>query len=154
MNIQAYLRAHGVPFTVEQHAETFDAQHLAHALHEPGRHVAKTVLLRADHDFAYLVALLPATHHVDLALLSQVLGGAEVHLATEAEIDEHCPDCEQGVLPPFGSQYDMQTIVDESLTKADEIIVEGSTHHEAIRLKYHDFHALESPLVASFAVPG
>ena len=93
---------------------------------------------------------MPATHRIDLGKVSQMLEGANVELATEIEIGERCPDCEFGALPPFGWKYGMQTIVDESLTKDEEIVFEGNTHEEAIRLKYADFRRLAEPLVGSF----
>lgn len=42
----------------------------------------------------------------------EYFGGAEVSLATETEIAERCPDCEFGVLPPFGSQYNLKTLAE------------------------------------------
>jgi Ala-tRNA(Pro) deacylase len=119
MSMKHFLQRRHVPFEVISHPESFDAQHLAQALHTPGQQVAKTVLLRADHDYRYIVAVLPATHKIDFARLSEFLGEAQIELATEAEIAEHCPDCEFGVLPPFGSHYAAETIVDESLTTND-----------------------------------
>jgi Ala-tRNA(Pro) deacylase len=139
-------------FEVLAHPDTFDAQHMAESLHISGRHVAKTVLLRADRGFAYIVAILPATKRVDLQQLSAAFGGSHLEFATEAEIAEHCPDCEFGVLPPFGSQYDIRTIVDAELAKDDWIVFEGPTHHEAIRIAMADFLRVEQPLVAPFAV--
>jgi len=152
MNIQQFLRDNHVPFTVHTHPDTFDAQHLAQELHEPGKHVVKTVLLRANHGFTYVVAVLPATHHVDLKLLSEALGHANMQLATEMEISKCCPDCEFGVLPPFGSRYCMKTVVDESLAQDEYIVMQGNNRHEAIRMKYRDYYELERPLLASFAV--
>jgi Ala-tRNA(Pro) deacylase len=113
--------------------------------------VAKTVLLRADHDYRYIVAVLPATHRIDFDRLSEFLGGTNVALATEEEIAERCPDCEFGVLPPFGSHYGAETIVDEALSKDEYISFEGESHTEAIRMKYSDFYDYEHPLVARFA---
>ncbi|MBI3839972.1 MAG: YbaK/EbsC family protein [Planctomycetia bacterium] len=151
MDTQQFLREHRVPFEVVSHTPTFDASHLAEAVHAPGREVAKTVLVRANHDYRYVVAVLPSTHMVDLDVLSQALGGATLELATELEIGQRCPDCEFGVLPPFGSQYGAETIVDTSLTKDEQIVFEGNTHGEAIRMKYHDFYEVEHPRVAQFA---
>jgi Ala-tRNA(Pro) deacylase len=151
MNVQQYLRTHSVQYDVIPHRSTYDAQRMAQTLHVPGREVAKTVLLRADQGFTYVVAVLPATMNVDLTAAGRALGGSKLELATEVEIQEHCPDCEMGVLPPFGSQYGMKTIVDKSLTEDEEIVFEGNSHQEAIRMKYSDFHHLEEPLVASFA---
>jgi Ala-tRNA(Pro) deacylase len=151
MSMKHLLQRRHVPFEVINHPEAFDAQHLAQALHTPGLQVAKTVLLRADHGYRYIVAVLPATHRIDFAHLSEFLGGASVDLATEHEIAQRCPDCELGVLPPFGSHYNAETIVDESLTNDDCISFESDSHTEVIRMKYSAFHDYEHPLVARFA---
>lgn len=153
MSIKHFLQRRHVPFEAIEHSETFDAQHLAQALHTPGREVAKTVLLRADHDYSYIVAVLPATHRIDFTALSTFLSGVSLELATEVEIAEHCADCEFGVLPPFGSHYGAQTIVDESLAKDEYISFESDSHSEAIKMKYSDYYDFEHPLVARFATP-
>jgi Ala-tRNA(Pro) deacylase len=151
MNTKQYLQEHQTAFEVVSHAEAFDASHVAQATGTPGREVAKAVLLRANHGYRYVVAVLPSTHLIDLEALSRVLGGAQVHLATEAEVGQRCPDCELGVLSPFGSQYAAETIVDKSLAEDDQIVFEGNTHHEAIRMKYADYCKIENPSVAEFA---
>lgn len=153
MNVKQFLEARQVPYETVKHPETFDAQHLAQALATPGREVAKSVLIRADHNYRYIVAVLPATHRIDFDALSRFLGGAELELATEVEIAERCPDCEFGVLPPFGSHYGAQTIVDESLTHDEAIAFDSQCHTEAMRMKYADYYNFEHPLVARFAHP-
>lgn len=154
MNVQEFLSAKQVPFAVQNHPDAYDAQHLAQSLHVAGRKVAKTVLVRANHGFRYVVAMLPASRDIDFSRLSAALGGAEVFLASELEIAERCPDCEMGVLPPFGSQYGLKTVADAELAADDEIYFAGNNHHEAICMKFQDFQKLEEPLVASFAVAG
>lgn len=151
MSLKHFLQSRHVPCEVVAHPEAFDAQHLAQALHTPGREVAKTVLLRADHGYRYIVAVLPATHAIDFDRLSEFLGDTHLELATEAEIAERCPDCEIGVLPPFGSHYGAQTIVDQSLTEDEYISFESDSHTEAIRMKYAQYYDVEHPLVARFA---
>lgn len=152
MNVQELLSDNHVNFETIPHRDVYDAQRLAQELHTPGREVAKTVLLRADHAYAYIVAVLPATKTIDFDKVSATLGGSKIELATELEIKKYCPDCEMGILPPFGSQYGMKTLVEESLTQNEEIVFEGNNHHEAIRMQYEDFHRIEEPLVARFAV--
>jgi Ala-tRNA(Pro) deacylase len=44
----------------------------------------------------------------------------------------------------------MKTMVDESLTKDEEIVFEGNTHREAIRMDFEDFCQVEQPLIGSF----
>ncbi len=153
MSMKHFLQRRHVPFEVVDHPASYDAQHLAQALHTPGREVAKTVLLRANHAYRYIVAVLPATHRIDFKKLSEFLGEARVELATEAEIAERCPDCEFGVLPPFGSHYGAETIVDTSLTADEYITFESDSHTEAIRMRYAEYYDVEHPLVADFARP-
>lgn len=152
MNVQELLTEKHVSYETILHRNTYDAQRLAQELHITGSSIAKTVLLRADHAYAYVVAVLPATKTIDFDKVSAAFGGSKIELATELEIKEHCPDCEMGTLPPFGSQYGMKTLVEESLTHAEEVVFEGSSHHEAIRIRYKEFHRIEEPLVARFAV--
>jgi Ala-tRNA(Pro) deacylase len=134
------------------HQPTYSAQHLAHQLHVSGQEVVKSVLLRATNGGnRFIVALLPASKNVDFGRTAKLLHAGEVLLATELEIAAHCPDCDFGVLPPFGSRYGMKTIVDTSLTRDDEIWFEGNTHKEAIRMKFSDFQRIEQPQIGEIA---
>jgi Ala-tRNA(Pro) deacylase len=153
MNVQQFLSSSHVPYQVLEHPPTGDAQHLAHALHVTGDEVAKTVLLRANHGYRYVAAVIPATRKIDFAIASRSFGDSELRLATEKEVSEVCPDCEPGVLLPFGSQYGVRTLVDSALERADEIVFEGNRHQEAIRMKFADFCRLESPLILPLTHP-
>jgi len=152
MKVTEYLSDNAVEFDVIEHLPVYDAGRLAHAVHVSGREVAKTVLLKSTVGDSFLVAVLPSNRAIDFDQLRDDLGGAEYKLASEAEIAEHCPDCELGVLPPFGKDYGMDVIVDQSLTADEHIVFEGNTHQEAIRIAYADFARLAHPLVAEFAV--
>jgi Ala-tRNA(Pro) deacylase len=152
MDISEYLEKKCCGFERMPHAPTYTSERMAHELHVTGKEVAKTVLLCADGGYRFVVAILPATKKLDFDRASKLLGGTELRLAEKHEITEHCPDCEFGILPPFGSRYGMQTIVDASLAENDEIVFEGSTHDEAIRMKFEEFRRLEEPLVAPIAV--
>ena len=151
MNVQRFLHEHGTNFDVVEHQPTFDSCHLARSLSVPGRQLAKTVLLRASDGYRYALAVLPATHKVDLKKIGDILGPS-VCLASEDEVALHCRDCEVGALPPFGSQLGVETIMDETIASQERIVFEGNTHHEAISMRYQDFYDLEHPLVTSFAV--
>lgn len=154
MNVQQFLADREVPFDVLHHPPSFTAQEMAEMMHTSGHEVAKTVLLRAeDADLSrdeFLVAVLPASGHVDFEKVERVAGMGHVELATERDIGELCPDCELGALPPFGSQYKMRTIVDEGLAGDETIVFEGNNHEESVRMRYKDFEEIEHPLLASF----
>jgi Ala-tRNA(Pro) deacylase len=125
---------------------------MAHVLHLPGEFVAKTVVLHADDQF--VLAVLPATHYVDLPMTRAALGSNSVKLALEQELGNRFPDCELGAIPPFGSEYGMETLVDEALTHDETIAFEGNSHEEAFCMQYTDFEQIEQPHVAEFSRHG
>jgi Ala-tRNA(Pro) deacylase len=151
MNVQQFLDKHHAAYDVLTHPAAYDAQRIARSVHVTGERMAKTVLLKADKGFKYVMAVLPATHHVDLDRVKQVIGAGELELASEADVAAHCVDCEVGAMPPFGSQMCIETLVDECLAREVDIIFEGNTHREAIRMKYRDYYELEHPLVAQIS---
>jgi Ala-tRNA(Pro) deacylase len=151
MNLHNYLQERNVKFDVIPHRETHDAQRMAEAVHVCGREVAKTVLLRANGGYTYILAVLPADKHIDFAKASKILGGTKLALAARSDVVAHCPECEPGALPPFGTQYNMQTIVDQSLVEDEEIVFEGCSHCESIRMKFDDYRRIEQPLIADIA---
>lgn len=154
MNVRDYLKQKQVPFEVIAHHDTYDAQHLAQSMHVSGRLVAKTVLLRTAGEGDFVVAVLPANRTVDLDQASDMLGVDHVELASERDLAQRCPDCEVGVLPPFGREYGMRTVVDATLLEDEEIVFEGNSHHEAIRMKLDDYRKVEEPLVGNFVQVG
>ena len=152
MDIVSFLEKEHCSFERVPHRPTYSAQRLAQALHGKGAEDAKTVLLRADDDSKFVVAVLPASKNIDLQAASRLLGGARLHLATEIEIGARCPDCEFGVLPPFGSRYGIRTIVDASMAEDEEIFFAAKSHSEAIRMTFEDYRELEEPLIGPFAI--
>ena len=149
MNVQEFLNEHHVRYRPVLHRATFSAQRMADTLHVPGDHVAKTVILKVDG--SYVLALLQATQYVDISFFKATLRAESVELATETELAEIFEDCEIGAIPPFGSRYGMETIVDESLTHDHLIVFEGNSHEESICMNYEDFEELERPQVAHFS---
>jgi Ala-tRNA(Pro) deacylase len=151
MNVQAFLNEHRTIFEVIDHPPVCGAQRMAEVVHVSGDNVAKSVVLKVAHGFRYYLAVVPATARVDLDKIRASMGAVDVELATEQEIAAQCRDCEVGAMPPFGSQLGMETIVDESLAMTDEIVFEGNSHQQAIRMKYRDYYELEHPLVVRIA---
>ena len=149
MNVQQFLRQRDVAFRSLDHEPVYGAQSVAQAVHVSGEQVAKAVLLKAGGQYA--LALLPATHTIDLATAARALRARKAELASEAECGKVFADCELGALPPFGSHYGVKTLMDRALAEDDEIVFEGNTHHEAIRMRLKDFTAVEEPAVARFS---
>jgi Ala-tRNA(Pro) deacylase len=140
-----------VNYSLMPHMKAYTAQAAAAVMHVPGSEIAKTVVLHAGHDL--VLAVLPATHHVNLKRMGDILG-TPVSLASEADFVSHFPDCEPGAMPPFGRLYGMRVYVDVTLAEDDEIVFEAGSHREAMRLHYADFERLAEPVTIDFADEG
>jgi Ala-tRNA(Pro) deacylase len=148
MRVDQFLSDRQVAFETIVHAPAYTAQRRAHYLHLPGKQVAKSVLLAGPTD--YVLAVLAATHHIDLKAVCRALG-YPLRLANSLEIADLFRDCEWGALTPFGALYGLLTIVDDSLDADAPITFEAQMHAVAISMHYRDFERLEHPRRFHFA---
>lgn len=150
-SIHEFLREAHVPYTVVPHRLAFTAQENAAAAHVPGRDWAKVVVCFVDG--RPIEAVLPAPRKVDFDRLRALAGGREIRLADERELEWLYPDCEPGAMPPLGPLYGQPVFVDASLAAEPEIVFNGGTHTEAIRMRWEDFVASVRPTVGEFSIP-
>lgn len=149
MTISTYLRERKIKFQMILHNPEPSATRRARSIHVAGRSVAKSVLVNSDS--GYFLAVLPATHRIDLPRFEKALGLSGVSIAREDELDRVFFDCERGALPPFGRLYGLRTVVDAALAAGSEIVIDGNTRHEGFRIGYRDFERLEEPTRVRFA---
>ena len=72
--------------------------------------------------------------------------GDTIDLASEAELEQHFPDCEPGAVPPFGSLYNLPTYVDEALTHTRKLVFLAGTHRDTLKLATEDYLRLAQPI--------
>ena len=149
MRVIKFLDESGVSYEITEHEPAFTAQQMAAAEHEPGRYVAKPVIVKADGK--YVMCVLAAPCKIDLKSLKGQLGAKSVKIAEENEIGEIFDDCELGAAPPFGNLYDLTTIMDKDLEADDHIIFQCGTHEKAIRMGMKDYLKLVTPKVLEFS---
>jgi len=152
MDVIKYLKSNKVKFQLRHHPARYTAQEVAAAEHVTGEEVAKVVIL--DTDSRPVMAVLPATCHIDMQKAKAALGVGTARLAGEEEIGELFPDCEVGAMPPFGAEYDLDTYVDERLAEDEEILIPAGTHEDSVLLAWKDYEHLANPKVADIAVHG
>lgn len=152
--LKQFLDREGVKYASLAHSTAYTAQEIAALTHIPGQEMAKTVIVFLDGEMA--MAVVPASHQVDLDRLRATSGAKEVRLAREDEFKGRFPDCETGAMPPFGNLYGMRVVADEQLAQDEEIAFNAGSHHELIRLPFTDFKRLAQPTLAriSSQVPG
>ncbi|HXV75180.1 MAG TPA: YbaK/EbsC family protein [Candidatus Polarisedimenticolaceae bacterium] len=143
--LERYLDDHGVKYLRIRHSPAFTAQEIAASAHIPGKHLAKTVVVKLDGRLAMIV--LPASNRIDFDLLRDEVGAERIELAEEREFRDLFPDCELGAMPPFGNLWNVPVFVDDELTRDDEIAFNAGSHTELLKLPYREFARLVGPAV-------
>ncbi|MGA7488262.1 MAG: YbaK/EbsC family protein [Xanthobacteraceae bacterium] len=142
MSIAPTLQRHldrNVTYDVIMHDATMSSTRTAQACHVSGDCLAKAIVLR--HDGGYLLAVLPASHHIRLPDLKRQIGD-DVDLADEGEITPLFPDCAFGAVPPVGECYGLDVIVDDSIRERPEIYLEGGDHMTLVHMNRTQFARL------------
>jgi len=137
--IRTYLTREHVNFDEVVHAPAMSAIMAAEVAHVGEDAMAKGVVLRTKDRF--MLAVVPANHHVRLGALRKYLG-EDVGLATEDEIHLLFGDCDLGAVPPIGDAYGVETIVDDALIGANHIYFEGGDHRTLIHLGAEEWQRL------------
>jgi Ala-tRNA(Pro) deacylase len=142
MAIAPILQKHldrNVTYEVITHDPTMSSTRTAQACHVSGDRLAKAIVLR--HDGRYMLAVLPATHHVRLSDLKTQIGD-DVDLADETEIRQLFPDCALGAVPPVGEAYELDVIVDDSIQEQPDVYLEGGDHATLVHMDQAQFARL------------
>ena len=148
--LRKFLASSKIRYTVARHPVAYTAQEIAAAQHVPGRQLAKSVLVKTER--GAVLAVLPAIHLIDLKKLKAALGAKQLTIAKETDIKRQFPDIEVGAMSPFGNLYGVPVIVDRDLGEAEEVVFNGGSHTETVKLRYRDFAALVHPKTGAFSL--
>ncbi len=139
ITLKEYLAEHNSSYEEILHTRTSSTLQTSEAAHVPGDRMVKPVLL-GDED-RYLLALIPATHRLEIDRLSEALG-RKLELIPENEVASAFSDCELGAIPPVGDAYGIETWVDSSLVDLPEVYFESGDHEVLIRMDGEQFRKL------------
>ena len=137
--LQKYLAAENIQYEVIPHELSMTSTRTAEACHISGDRLAKGIVLRRDGK--YMLAILPASHHLRLSELRTKLG-AHVDMANETEIKQLFRDCAYGAVPAVGKCYGLDLIVDDSIEAQPEIYMEAGDHETLLHLSRAQFARL------------
>ena len=137
--IREYLESRHIGYDIVEHPHTNSAMRAAEAAHVPGDQVAKPVLLGDDD--SYLLAVIPATHRLELDRLNQMLARS-LEMLPEAEIEATFSDCERGAIPAIGEPYGVDVVVDPALIHQPDVYFESGDHEHLIHLDGEVFRSL------------
>ncbi|MCK4773204.1 MAG: deacylase, partial [Candidatus Krumholzibacteria bacterium] len=88
--VKELLDMENIKYVTVSHSVAYTAQEIAARAHVRGKNLAKTVMVKIDGKMA--MAVLPAAHRVDFALLKTAAKAHEVELATEKEFKDMFPE--------------------------------------------------------------
>jgi prolyl-tRNA editing enzyme YbaK/EbsC (Cys-tRNA(Pro) deacylase) len=142
------LKARTIPFEVLHHKTTFTAADEAATLHVSQADVLKSVVL--DTGSGHVIAVIPASSKLDMALVREALADKHAHLAGETETAREFPGFELGSLPPLPSLTRVPVVVDPEIMQHAAVIF-AVDHEESVRVKTEDLFSGEyvtvTPLV-------
>ena len=148
--LKQMLDEHNIKYISINHSPAYTARETAASTFVPRREFAKTIIV--DMDGEKVMAVLPASRHVDLEALGKLARVNEARLASEDEFRELFPDCELGAMPPFGSLYQMRVFIDEMVTEVDDLCFNAGSHEQILRMDCSDYMSLEQPVTGAFAI--
>jgi len=138
-NVTSFLSARDVSYRLLTHPPSVSSMRTARAAHIPGDRLAKAIVLEDDRE--YVMAIIPATHHLDTIALAKRLQRV-LHLAPEDDFALVFRDCQRGAVPPLGPAYGMRTIVDDAVLGLPEVYLECGDHEHLLRISGDGFARL------------
>ena len=138
--VMSYLDRLGVEHEIVSHPHTACSIETARAARIDRRQLAKAVLMRTDQD--YVLAVVPASHHVDPVALQELLGSKEIAMAAEDELPYIFRDCEAGAIPICGRAFGVKTAFDDNLLQLSDIYFEAGDHEHLLHMRDRDFARL------------
>jgi Ala-tRNA(Pro) deacylase len=139
----------GMRYELIPHREAYTSQEVAQTAHVAGRRVAKVVVLR-EAPGSFIMTVLPASEHLDLAVFHHMTGRQGIRMATEQELKQLFPDCELGAMPPFGNQYGMPTYMDACFWDDEDFYFQAGNHHEVVRMRFSDYETVAGPFAGGY----
>ena len=133
VQLEGYLRDHGVSFEVVEHTHSESAVAEARAVHLPAEQTAKTVVLRTP--AGYRFAVIPASDRLDLHKAADALEVSrhELRFASEADMAADFPAYEVGAIPPLGPDTPVE-LIDLRLLVYGHVLCPAGDHEHSLLL--------------------
>lgn len=154
-----------VKYNILEHKIVFTAHDVSATTKKKLGEIAKVVLVKVtgsrpvilnavkdplnSKDYFALI-ILPAGKYVDFFGIKKALKAKKVSMASEKDITKYLKT-KVGLLHPFGSVYNLQTLLDKGLSRAKKMIASAGTYTHSVELAVKDFEKLVKPVKGVFA---
>jgi Ala-tRNA(Pro) deacylase len=149
--LRGFLDSQGINYDVRSHEPAYTALEVAAVTHVPGQEMAKPVMVKLEGEMA--MAVVPASHRVDLYLLGKQTQAAFVELADETDFGDMFFGCDLGAMPPFGNLWGLPTYLAQALTEDQVIAFNAGSHTDVIVMGFDDYRRLVNPRILPFSCP-
>ncbi|MFA5991599.1 MAG: YbaK/EbsC family protein [Candidatus Doudnabacteria bacterium] len=147
-SITKLLDTANIKYKTLEHKVVFTAHDVSATTKKKLGEIAKVVLVKADKDFVLIV--LPAGKYVDFNGIKKALKAKKVSMANEKDITKYLKT-KVGLLHPFGSEYNIKTLLDKNLSRAKKMIASAGTYTHSIELSLKDFEKITQPIKGVFS---
>ena len=97
----------------------------------------------------FVLIVLPAGKYVDFNGIKKALKAKKVSIASEKDIAK-CLKTKVGLLHPFGSEYNIQTLLDKGMSRSKKMIASAGTFTDSVEITLKDFEKLVKPIKGVF----
>ncbi len=137
--VQEYLDSHQAGYRIIEHPHTESPRQAAELMQVPREQMARPVLL--GDDINYLLAIIPASHRLDLDRLNQLMA-RNLEVVDEDEVSMAFRDCDADAIPALGEAYGVDTVVDTTLVRQEQIYFEAGDHEHLVQMDGETFRML------------
>ncbi len=150
-----------VKYKTLSHKVVYTAHDAAQTTKKKLNEIAKVVLVKVDgwkedsplkkglsSDLVLIV--LPAGKYVDFSGIKKALKAKKVSMASEKDITVYLKT-KVGLLHPFGSEYNLQTLLDKGMSRAKKMVASAGTYTDSVEIALKDFEKLVKPVLGNFS---
>lgn len=146
--VESYLKKANKKFEQISHKTVYTGYDLAQTLKEELKNIGKTLVIKADK--AYHLVIVPASARVNLKKLKKALGAKKVSIPDEKVMVKEFK-VKPGAISAFGKFHKVKTIVDKSILKAKNVVLQTGSFTDSVRMKAKDFIQMEEAKLADIA---
>lgn len=154
--LQTYLNKTAIAAEAVAHRTVYTAYDLAQTTGIKLEHIAKTILVKVEPPHGetktkHIIAVLPASHQLDLKKLKVILKAKKLSIADERVMSKLFK-IKAGAITPFAAMHgNTPVFVDQALLKAKRIMARSGSFTDSLFIKPKDFIKVSGGVLTSFA---
>src|SRR3989338_3315925 len=141
------LNSQKVNYSLKDHPPTRTSEESALHRGEPLKIGAKAMVMKIDTEF--IMAVLPADRKIDSIKLKAILNTKNLRFASKEELFE-ITTLVPGVIPPFGSVFNLPLIVDKALLEEEYMAFNAGSLEKSIKMKTKEYMDVVTPRMEEF----